>query len=213
MITGTLVNATTVTLGTIIGLFFGKRIKADIKDSVLKALALSVIVLGIKMAFEKHDFLAVLISLVLGTIFGEMIDIEKKLDNLGAYIQKKTKTDSGTFVLGFVTSSILFCVGSMTIIGAIKDGLNNDPSVLYVKSMLDGVSSIILSSTLGIGVLFSVIIILVYQGGLSLLASGALFLMENEIYVNGISVAGGIIIIGIGLNMLNLTKIKTANML
>jgi hypothetical protein len=172
-----------------------------------------VIVLGIKMAFEKHDFLAVLISLVLGTIFGEMIDIEKKLDNLGAYIQKKTKTDSGTFVLGFVTSSILFCVGSMTIIGAIKDGLNNDPSVLYVKSMLDGVSSIILSSTLGIGVLFSVIIILVYQGGLSLLASGALFLMENEIYVNGISVAGGIIIIGIGLNMLNLTKIKTANML
>lgn len=213
MITGTLVNATTVTLGTIIGLFFGKRIKADIKDSVLKALALSVIVLGIKMASEKHDFLAVLISLVLGTIFGEMIDIEKKLDNLGAYIQKKTKTDSGTFVLGFVTSSILFCVGSMTIIGAIKDGLNNDPSVLYVKSMLDGVSSIILSSTLGIGVLFSVIIILVYQGGLSLLASGALFLMENEIYVNGISVAGGIIIIGIGLNMLNLTKIKTANML
>lgn len=213
MITGTLVNATTVTLGTIIGLFFGKRIKADIKDSVLKALALSVIVLGIKMAFEKHDFLAVLISLVLGTIFGEMIDIEKKLDNLGAYIQKKTKTDSGTFVLGFVTSSILFCVGSMTIIGAIKDGLNNDPSVLYVKSMLDGVSSIILSSTLGIGVLFSVIIILVYQGGLSLLASGAVFLMENEIYVNGISVAGGIIIIGIGLNMLNLTKIKTANML
>jgi hypothetical protein len=213
MVLGTIVNAAAVTVGTVIGLFFGKRIKGELKESVLKALGLAVVVLGIKMAFEEHDFLAALISLVVGTIVGEIIDIEDKLDKIGSFIQNKTRSTSNTFVLGFVTASVLFCVGSMTIIGAIKDGLNNDPSVLYVKSMLDGVSSIILTSTLGIGVLFSAIVILVYQGGLSILASGAVFLLENEIYVNGISVVGGIIIVGIGLNMLNIVKIKTANML
>ncbi|MCB4204984.1 DUF554 domain-containing protein [Deferribacterales bacterium Es71-Z0220] len=213
MVLGTIVNAAAVTVGTVIGLFFGKRIKGELKESVLKALGLAVIVLGAKMAFEEHDFLAALISLVVGTIIGEIIDIEDKLDKVGSYIQNKTRSTSNTFVLGFVTASVLFCVGSMTIIGAIKDGLNNDPSVLYVKSMLDGVSSVILTSTLGIGVLFSAIVILIYQGGLSLLASSAVFLLENEIYVNGISVVGGIIIVGIGLNMLNIVKIKTANML
>jgi len=213
MIVGTITNATTVTIGTVIGLFFGKRIKGEIKDSVLKALGLAVLVLGVKMAFENHDFLAALISLVIGTLIGEFIDIEEKLDKFGLFIQNKTKNNSNTFVLGFVTASVLFCVGSMTIIGAIKDGLNNDPSVLYVKSMLDGVSSIILASTLGVGVIFSVVFILVYQGGLSLLAYNVNFLLENEIYVNGISVVGGIIIVGIGLNMLNIVKIKTANML
>jgi len=213
MVLGTIVNAAAVTVGTVIGLFFGKRIKGELKESVLKALGLAVVVLGIKMAFEEHDFLAALISLVVGTIVGEIIDIEDKLDKIGSFIQNKTRSTSNTFVLGFVTASVLFCVGSMTIIGAIKDGLNNDPSVLYVKSMLDGVSSIILTSTLGIGVLFSAIVILIYQGGLSLLASSAVFLLENEIYVNGISVVGGIIIVGIGLNMLNIVKIKTANML
>ncbi|UOD34667.1 DUF554 domain-containing protein [Deferribacteraceae bacterium V6Fe1] len=213
MVLGTIVNAAAVTVGTVIGLFFGKRIKGELKESVLKALGLAVVVLGIKMAFEEHDFLAALISLVVGTIVGEIIDIEDKLDKIGSFIQNKTRSTSNTFVLGFVTASVLFCVGSMTIIGAIKDGLNNDPSVLYVKSMLDGVSSVILTSTLGIGVLFSAIVILIYQGGLSLLASSAVFLLENEIYVNGISVVGGIIIVGIGLNMLNIVKIKTANML
>lgn len=213
MIVGTITNAAAVTIGGFIGLFFGKRIKGELKESVLKALGLAVTVLGIKMAFEKHDFLAVLISLVLGTLIGEIVDIEDKLDKIGLFIQNKTKNRSNTFVLGFVTASVLFCVGSMTIIGAIKDGLNNDPSVLYVKSMLDGVSSIILTSTLGVGVIFSVFVILIYQGALSLLASNASFLLENEIYVNGISVVGGIIIVGIGLNMLNITKIKTANML
>jgi uncharacterized membrane protein YqgA involved in biofilm formation len=213
MLIGTIVNVATVTAGSIIGLFFGKRIKGEIKETTLKALGLAVLVLGVKMAFEEHDFLAVIIALVLGAIVGELINIELQLDRLGVYIQSKTKSSSNTFVLGFVTASVLFCVGSMTIIGSIKDGLNNDPSVLYVKSMLDGVSSIILTSTLGIGVIFSAIVILVYQGALSILASKATFLLDNDIYVNGISVVGGIIIVGIGLNMLNITKIKTANLL
>ncbi|KAA0259024.1 DUF554 domain-containing protein [Deferribacter autotrophicus] len=212
MIIGTVVNTVAVAVGSIIGVTIGKRIKPEIKDAVMKALGLAVVVLGIKMAFEKHDFLLALIAIVIGTAVGEMINIELFLENIGGYFQQKVKSESGNFVLAFVTASVLFCVGSMTIIGAIKDGLSNDPSVLYIKSLLDGVSSIILASTLGIGVFFSIVVILVYQGLLSLLAFKFTFLL-NDMYVNGISVVGGIIILGIGLNMLGLTKIKTGNML
>lgn len=213
MITGTIVNTIAVTAGSIIGITFGSRIKTKTKDAVVKALGLAVLVLGMKMSFVNHDFLPGLISIVLGTGLGEFFDIEMKLDKTGKYLQEKTGSNSSTFVLGFITATVLFCVGSMTIVGAIKDGLNNDPSVLYVKSLLDGISSIILASTLGIGVIFSAIFVFVYQGLLSLLASKATFLLSEEVYVNGISLVGGIIILGIGLNMLELTKIKTANML
>ncbi|TYB34354.1 MAG: DUF554 domain-containing protein [Flexistipes sinusarabici] len=213
MITGTIVNTIAVTAGSLIGITFGSRIKTKTKDAVVKALGLAVLVLGMKMSFVNHDFLPGLVSLVLGTGLGEFLDIEMKLDKTGKYLQEKTGSNSGTFVLGFITATVLFCVGSMTIVGAIKDGLNNDPSVLYVKSLLDGISSIILASTLGIGVIFSAIFVFVYQGILSLLASKATFLLSEEVYVNGISLVGGIIILGIGLNMLELTKIKTANML
>jgi len=213
MITGTVVNTIAVTAGSIIGLTFGSRIKTKTKNAIVRALGLAVLVLGMKMSFVDHDFLLALISLVIGTGVGEFFDIEVKLDKIGQYFQKKTGSNSSTFVLGFISATVLFCVGSMTIVGAIKDGLNNDPSILYVKSLLDGISSIILTSTLGIGVIFSAIFVFIYQGLLSLLASKAAFLLTEEIYVNGISLVGGIIILGIGLNMLELTKIKTANML
>ncbi|BAI81296.1 conserved hypothetical protein [Deferribacter desulfuricans SSM1] len=213
MITGTIVNTFTVAVGSIIGVTIGKNIKSEIKDSIMKGLGLAVVVLGIKMAFTDHDFLMALFAIVLGTLIGEIIDIEKMIENFAEYIKSKVKSDSGSFVLGFVSASVLFCVGSMTIVGAIKDGLNNDPSVLYVKSLLDGVTSIILASTFGIGVFFSIIVIFIYQGALSLIAFKLTFLLNDEIYINGISVVGGIIILGIGLNMLGITKIKTANML
>ena len=213
MITGTLVNTITVAVGSLIGISFGKKIPTKIKESIMKSLGLAVVILGIKMSFEKHEFLSVLLAIVIGTIIGEIINIEGFLENIGKNLKKKTKSESGNFVLGFVTSSVLFCVGSMTIIGAIKDGLSNDPSVLYIKSLLDGVTSIILASTLGIGVIFSIIVILLYQGGLSLLAFKLSFLLNDSTYINGISVTGGIIILGIGLNMLELTRLKTANML
>jgi hypothetical protein len=213
MITGTIVNTIAVTAGSIIGVTFGNRIKTKTKNAIVKALGLAVLVLGMKMAFVDHNFLLGLISLVIGTGIGEFLDIEQKLDKIGQYLQKKTGNNSGTFVLGFISATVLFCVGSMTIVGAIKDGLNNDPSILYVKSLLDGISSIILASTLGIGVIFSAVFVFTYQGLLSLLASKASFLLSEEIYVNGISLVGGIIILGIGLNMFELTKIKTANML
>lgn len=213
MITGTIVNTIAVTAGSIIGVTFGNRIKTKTKNAIVKALGLAVLVLGMKMAFVDHNFLLGLISLVIGTGIGEFLDIEQKLDKIGQYLQKKTGNNSGTFVLGFISATVLFCVGSMTIVGAIKDGLNNDPSILYVKSLLDGISSIILASTLGIGVIFSAVFVFTYQGLLSLLASKASFLLSEEIYVNGISLVGGIITLGIGLNMFELTKIKTANML
>lgn len=213
MITGTIVNTVAVVTGSLVGVSFGNRIQTETKAAIVKALGLAVLVLGMKMSFVDHDFLLALISLVVGTGIGEFFDIEMKLDKAGQFFQKKSGSKSNTFVLGFITATVLFCVGSMTIVGAIKDGLNNDPSVLYVKSLLDGISSIILASTMGIGVIFAAVFVFLFQGALSLLASKASFLLHEEIYINGISLVGGVIILGIGLNMLELTKIKTANML
>ncbi|WP_022850553.1 DUF554 domain-containing protein [Limisalsivibrio acetivorans] len=213
MITGTVVNTAAVVAGTVLGLTVGKRVKEEHKDGVIKAMGLAVIVLGIKMAFEEHDFFPVIVSIVIGTFIGELADIEGKLEGVGERIKKRMGSDSSTFVLGFVTASVLFCVGSLTIIGCIKDGLMNDPSVLYVKSLLDGVSSMILASMLGVGVIFSAVIIFVYQGLLSLLAFNLRFLLDEPVYMNGISVVGGVLIVGIGISMTGIMRFKSANML
>lgn len=210
---GTIANTAAIAGGCVIGLTIGKRVGVEMKDAVIKVLSLAVILMGIKMGMEDHDFIAVAVSLVLGTMLGEWIDIEARLDQMGLKFQKLTNSKSNTFVLGFVSASVLFCVGSMAVIGSVKDGLQGDPSVLYVKSMLDGVASIIMASTLGIGVIFSAVSVLIYQGALTLLASQASFLLSDPMYVNGISMTGGIIIMAIGLNMLEVVKLRTANML
>lgn len=213
MITGTVANTAAIIAGSLLGLTAGKRIRTEIKESMVKAMALCVVIIGIKMAQESHDLFPVIISLILGTLIGEIIDIEDKMELLGDYLQKKSKSESGTFVMGFVTASLLYCIGAMAVIGSINDGLRNDSSVLFVKSMLDGVMSIFLASTLGVGVLFSFLPVLVYQGGITLLSSQLTFLTANPMYLNGISVTGGVLILAIGINMLGITRIRTGNML
>lgn len=213
MIIGTVVNSVAVVAGGVVGFLFGKRLGEPIKDSVVKVVGLAVIVLGIKMALEEHDFFPVIVSLVIGTLIGELLDIESKLLKIGELLKAVIRSKSESFVSGFVNASVIFCVGSFAILGSIKDGLMNDPSLLYVKSLLDGVIAIILASTLGLGVVFSSICVFVYQGALSLLAFNLRFLLTEPIYVNAVSVTGGVIIVGIGLGLAGIAKFRTANML
>jgi hypothetical protein len=151
-------------------------------------------------------------SIVIGSIFGELIDIDKWINNFGEWLKNKFKTKNQKFSEGLVTAFLLYCMGSMTILGAIEEGLGGVPNLLFAKSILDGFSSIILAATLGLGVLFSSIPLLIYQGGLTLLASN----IQNsltEIIVNEITAVGGIILLGLGITLLEIKKIKIINMI
>lgn len=213
MITGTLVNAAAVIAGGAIGMTAGKKMNSEMRNTIFQGMALCVMVLGIKMSFSDHDFFPVIVCLAIGAFIGEMLSIERQLEQFGEWIQGLTKNSSGTFVQGFVAASLLYCVGSMTIIGSINDGINGDSSVLFIKSVLDGITSIFLASTLGVGVLFSALVILLYQGSLSLLAGQLEFLVSDPVYVNGISSAGGVLILAIGINMMGIARIRTGNLL
>ncbi len=210
---GTIVNTITVILGSSIGLYLGARLKDSIKNIMVQGVALSTILIGMKMGFKVENFLIVIASIVIGGALGEIWKIEDKIANLGKYIERRMGGKGGeNFVKGFVLASVIFCVGPMTILGCIQDGLSNDPSILYVKSMLDGLTSIMLSSTLGIGVLFSAGIVFLFQGALTILASFLKFLTEGSILSNFTSV-GGLIIIAIGMRMLEIKEIKVGNFL
>lgn len=213
MITGTVVNSIAVVAGSIAGIVLGKRLGEPVKDSVIKVVGLAVMVLGIQMTFEKHDFFPVIVSLVIGTLIGELLNIEAKLEGFGLWLKGAIKSKSEGFVNGFTTASIVLCAGAFSILGSIKDGLMNDPSMLYVKSLLDGIIALILASTLGIGVMFSAVTVFIYQGLLSLLAFRLSFLLSDPMYINAISVTGGVIILSIGISLAGIMRFRTANML
>lgn len=210
---GTLVNTATVIIGSSLGLYLGARLKEPVRKIMVQGVALSTILIGIKMGLEVKNFLIVIASIVIGGALGEIWRIEDGIANIGKYIENKIGGRGGEdFVKGFVLASVIFCVGPMTILGCIQDGLKGDPSILYVKSTLDGLTSIMLSSTLGFGVIFSSIIVLLFQGGLTLLSSFLRFLTEGDILANFTSV-GGLIIIAIGIRMLEIKEIKVGNFL
>jgi hypothetical protein len=156
--------------------------------------------------------LVVIFSLVIGGIIGEILRVESRLEGFGELIQKRFGSDDGLFVQGFVQSSLIYCVGAMAIMGAIQDGLNNDPSILFTKSLLDGTASVAFSATFGIGVLFSSIPVLLYQGSITLLASWAQKILNQDV-VAMMTATGGLLIMAIGLNMLLSAKIKIGNLL
>jgi len=209
---GTLVNTTTVILGSGIGLWAGHRLPENIKRIVLQAMGLVTILLGIQMALKTESVLILIGSLVLGGITGELLKIEEALEEVGEYLKKKVKSESGNFVLGFVSASLLFCVGPMTVVGSLEDGLFGKADLLYIKSVLDGFASLILSSGLGIGVLFSFLTVLIFQGSLTLLGNQLEFILREDI-ITEMSAAGGLLIVGIGLQLLEIKKIKVANLL
>lgn len=208
--TGTLVNSGAIVVGSMIGIMAGRHLSERIKSIIMNALGLSVLILGIKMALEGTNLIAAIGCVLLGAMTGEVMRIETWVESLGIWLRKRFRSDSSTFVEGFTTASILYLTGVLVIIGPIQDGTVGDTSILYIKSMLDGFASMALASTLGIGVAFSALPVLIVQGSITLLASSLLFLKEPHI-LNAITATGGILILGIGVNLLDLKKIPIGN--
>jgi uncharacterized protein len=215
--TGTVLNIATVIIGGMIGLLFGARIPDKLKETVIAGMGLFVAAMGLQMFLETENPLIVLGALLIGTLLGEWWRIEDGLQTLGEFLERKFSREqengSNKFVRGFLTASLLFCVGPMTILGSIQDGLTGDYNLLAVKSVLDGFASIAFASTLGVGVMFSTIILLIYQGGISLLA-GQLDAIVTPSMMNELTATGGVILVGLALsNLLEIKKIRVANML
>ncbi len=209
---GTLVNTATVIIGSLLGILIGVRFSEKLRTIVMHALGLVTLLIGFKLAFQTENILIVIGSLALGGITGEILGVEDGLEKLGEFIKGKVKSQSGNFVIGFVTSSLIFCVGPMTVVGAIEDGVSGNASILYAKSVLDGFASIAFASSLGVGVLFSALTVLIYQGLLTLSGTQLSFLLRPEI-LNEMSATGGLMIVGIGFYLLGIKRIKVANFL
>ena len=210
---GTYVNTILVIVGSLLGLLLKKGIPDSIKSIIMIGLGLFTCVLGAKMGLEMHKPLVVILSIVLGGVTGEILAIEDFLEGIGTKLKRFVKAHGETsFAQGFVTASLLFCVGPMTILGSLQAGLENKPELLFVKSLMDGVSSIILASTMGLGVIFSALTVLVIQGGLTLLAQQFSFLTEPA-YLSNFTSVGGIMIFAIGLKLLGIKRIKVGNFL
>lgn len=215
--TGTLLNIITVLIGGALGLIFGARIPEKLKATVIAGMGLFTAAMGLQMFLNTENPLIVLGSLLIGALLGEWWRIEDGLQNLGKILEQRfSKGDddgSNKFVRGFLTASLLFCVGPMTILGSIQDGLTGDYNLLAVKSVLDGFAAMAFASTLGAGVLFSTIIILVYQGGISLLAA-QLNAIVTPAMMNELTATGGVILLGLAISsLLEIKKIRVGNML
>lgn len=208
---GTIVNAISILLGGLLGSLFKNKISSEYNETIMKALALSVILIGLKGALQVNDILLLIISLTLGTLMGEMLKIEKGIERIGEWLESKFSKQGG-IASGFVTASLVYCVGAMAIMGSLESGLTNNHSILFAKSLIDGISAVIFSSTLGIGVCFSAISVFIYQGIITLTASFMKpFLIASV--VNEMSAIGGLLIVAIGANMLEIKRIKVGNML
>jgi uncharacterized membrane protein YqgA involved in biofilm formation len=215
--TGTLINIATVLVGSILGVTFGGRLSENVRTTVLRALGLVTLFIGLKMAFSTENELIMLGSVVLGGLLGEWWGIEDGLERLGGWLEarfNRGEADSaGGFIQGFVTASLLFCVGPMSILGSIQDGLYGDYRLLTIKAMLDGFASLAFSSAMGIGVAFSSLVILVYQGGMSLLARQAESLL-SEMMRAEMTAAGGVLIMGLAIStLLEIKPIRVGNYL
>jgi len=209
---GTIVNTGAVLVGSTVGISVGKRLPARIRSILMQALGLAVMLIGLKMALAGENLIATIGYLLLGGITGEIINIELCLARVGEWLKARSGSDSSSFVQGFVSASLLYLVGAMMIVGSIQDGTAGDPSTLYVKSLLDGVASIALASTFGIGVAFSALSVFIVQGSITLLASKLMFLQSPDV-LNAITATGGLLILGIGINLLELRIIRTGNLL
>ena len=211
------VNMATVLIGSVLGILFRNRLKVELQNAVMRVLALCTLVIGISSAIATQELLCVIICLVLGTVLGELIRIDDGIENAGDFIKNKVlkgKVKENRFTEGFVSACILFCIGSMTIVGSLEAGINHNYSIIYAKSTLDFVSSMAFGAAMGFGVTCSVLFILIFQGGLTLLA-GLVGPALSTAVVTEMSAVGGTILIGMGLNMVGALneRVKVANML
>lgn len=212
---GTIVNALAIVAGSLLGLLFSKGIADNYKEIILSGVGLSVVLIGIKSALVSNNLMVIIFSVILGALLGEWLKIEKKLEHLGAFLESKVvakSDDSKSFARGFVTASLVFCVGSMAIVGSLESGLTGNHQTLFAKSVLDGVTSIIFASAMGLGVLFSSIAVFIYQGIITLSAVVMKSFLIPETIEQMTSV-GGLLIMAIGFNMLKITTIRVGNLI
>lgn len=216
--TGTLINVATVLVGGTLGLLFGSRLSEKLRQTVIAGLGLFTLAFGIKMFIETQNALVVLGSLLIGVVLGEWWQIEQALQNLGFWLEKRFNQSSvipneNRFVRGFLTASLVFCVGPMAILGSIQDGLTGNFETLLVKSILDGFAALAFASSLGSGVLFSALVVFVYQGSLTLLA-GQVQNVVSEGMMTELSATGGVILLAIAVsNLLEILPIRSSNFL
>ena len=211
---GVLANTIAVLIGSTVGLLCKKGIPKKISDAIMTGIALCTVYIGISGALKGENTIVLIISMVLGAICGTLLDLDGCLNRLGEFVEKKFSKNGGkgSIAQGFITASLLFCVGAMTIVGSLTAGLTGDNEMLFTKSVLDLISSSMLSVSLGIGVLFSAAFVFVFQGAIAL-GAGLLEGILTTAAINEIICAGSLMILGLGLNMLGITKIKVANYL
>ncbi len=215
---GSIVNCLTVILGSAVGLLVGRFMKngseegimKQIADALMKGVGLCVLLIGISGAIQTQNILIVILSIVIGAVVGTLCRLDTGIEKLGSFIENKVGGRFGNVAQGFVSASLLFCVGSMAIVGSLNSGLSGDHTMLYTKSLLDMISAFVFASTLGVGVVFSAVMVLIYQGSITLLAAWVAPLL-NTVTVTEMSAVGSLLIIGLALNMLGITKLKVMN--
>lgn len=209
---GTIVNCLAIAVGSGLGLLLKSKISPKYQETIMQGLGLSVLLIGLTMAIKTQNVLIVTISMIVGAVIGEIIDIDGILDRAGKCLSARFQSSGGAIGKAFVTTSLVYCIGAMAIIGALQDGLTGDASTLYAKAMLDGTGAVIFTATLGIGVILSIIPVLVYQGAITLLATWLSPLL-TEAVICEVTAVGGLLIVGIGLSLLKISQIKIANLL
>lgn len=213
---GTIVNGLLIIAGTLLGRLL-TRIPENMKATVMHGIGLAVMVLGLQMGFKSANFLIVILSLVVGAVLGEAWKLEDKLNSVGDWLERKIGSKGeGSISQGFVTATLIFVIGAMAIIGALDSGIRGDHDVLYTKAIIDGFTALILTTTLGIGVLFSAIPVMLYQGIIALFATQIDKFIPQALmdsFILELTATGGVMIFAIGLNMIGLTKIRVANLL
>lgn len=214
---GTLINGAFILCGGLLGLLFS-NIPEKVKETVMQAISLAIILIGLKMAFETEDIIVLLLSLITGAFIGEFLHIEDKINDFGNWIEGKFASPGKQISIaqGFVTASLIYVVGAMAIVGALDSGLRGDHEILITKGILDGFSALVFTSMMGYGVVLSVIPVVIYEGIIALLAKQIELLVPTD-FLNGLIVqltgVGGLLIVAIGLNLLNLTKIRIGNLI
>ena len=212
---GTIINALAIIGGSLIGLFFRKGIAENYREIIMSGVSLSVVLIGIKSALGSNNLMLVIFSIIIGALIGEFLKIEERLETIGRLLEKRVtakSSDTGSFARGFVTASLVFCVGSMAIVGSLESGLTGNHQTLFAKSVLDGVTSVIFASAMGLGVMFSSVAVFLYQGMITLTA----VFMKNYLVpetITHMSSVGGLLIMALGLNMLKVTTIRVGNLI
>jgi uncharacterized membrane protein YqgA involved in biofilm formation len=209
---GTIVNAAAILIGSGIGLAAGSHVPERFRRIITTSLGLATLLIGVQMALKAESVLVVIASLVIGGVAGEWLDIEGALERVGARMKSWARSGSATFVTGFVTASLVFCVGPMTIVGSIQEGMGGGADLLYAKSLLDGAASVAFASGLGVGVSCAALTVIVFQGGLTLLGTKLAFLLRPDA-LSELTATGGLMIVAIGFLLLDIKRFRVANLL